>query len=291
LLFVAAVAIFLRKALVWSPPAVAGVARAGAGIFTWVSLLLLPSSLFLLALPLAWLATQAPVDDVSNPTDPYVRVLLPALAVLESLQAYPTAGTQLSLAALPLVLVGAVLLNDGIRQLRLDGKPRSARLQVAGWWVPAAALVTIAALLVLAIQAAAGFETSKPLGLPGAESMRVPAQQGPQLRALIDAIDRNCSSFITLPGMDSLYLWSVQAPPTELRYGQWWATLNGGDERTIIAQLQARQRVCVVKNQAVANFWLQGRQLPSSPVFEFIDANFVDGGSYGDYELLTSANR
>jgi hypothetical protein len=69
--------------------------------------------------------------------------------------------------------------------------------------------------------------------------------------------------------MDSLYLWSVQAPPTELRYGQWWATLNGGDERTIIAQLQARQRVCVVKNQAVANFWLQGRQLPSSPVFEF----------------------
>jgi hypothetical protein len=291
LLFVAAVAIFLRKALVWSPPAVTGVARVGAGLFTWVSLLLLPSSLFLLALPLAWLATQAPVDDVNNPTDPYVRVLLPALAVLESLQAYPTAGTQLSLAALPLVLVGAVLLNDGIRQLRLDGKPRSARLQVAGWCVPAAALVTIAAFLVLAIQATAGFETSKPLGLPGAESMRMPAQQGTQLHGLIDAIDRNCSSFITLPGMNSLYLWTAEAPPTQLRYGQWWLILDAADEQSTIAQLQARQRVCVVKNQAVASFWLQGRQLPSSPLLKYIDANFVDSGSYGDYELLTSVNR
>jgi hypothetical protein len=290
-LFVAAVAMFLRKALVSAPPVVTGVARAGAGLFTLVSLLLLPSSLFVLALPLAWLATQAPEGDVDNPTDPYVRALVPALAVMQSLQAYPTAGTQLSLAALPLVLVGAVLLNDGIRQLRRDGKPRSARLRVEDWWVPTAALVTIAAFLVLAIQAAAGFQTSKPLGLPGSESMRLPDQQGAQLRGLVDAIDRNCSGFITLPGMNSLYLWTAQAPPTELRYGQWWVILDAAEEQSTIAQLQARQRVCVVENQAVADFWLQGHRLPGSPLMKYIDANFVDGGSYGDYQLLVGASR
>ena len=291
LVLVVAFAACLRKVLAWAPPAVAGVARAGAGLFTWVSLLLLPSSLFLLALPLAWLATQAPMDDVNDPTDSYVRVLLPALAVMQSLQAYPTAGTQLSLAALPLVLVGAVLLNDGISQLRLNGTPRSARMQVARWWVPGAALVTIAAFMVLAIQAATGFETSKPLDLPGAASMRLPAQQGAELRSLVDAIDRNCTSFITLPGMNSLYLWAAQEPPTQLRYGQWWVTLDAADEQSTIAQLLARPGVCVVKNQTVADFWLQGRQLPGSPLLKYIDANFVYRGSYGDYQLLVGASR
>jgi hypothetical protein len=289
--FVAAVAIVLRHTLDLAPPAIAGVARVGVGIFTWLSLLLLPSSLFLLALPLAWLATQAPAGDVKNPADPYLRVLLPTLAVMESLQAYPTAGTQLSLAALLLVLVGAVLLNDGVRQLRLKGKPQSARLKVATSSVAAAAVVTIAAFLVLAIEATAGFERSKPLGLPGAESMRLPAQQGTELRGLIDAIDGNCSSFITLPGMDSLYLWTAQRPPTQVRYGQWWVTLEAADEQTIVVQLEAQHRVCVVMNQTAVNFWLQGRRLPSSPLVNFIDANFVNDGSYGDYELLIRANR
>jgi hypothetical protein len=62
--------------------------------------------------------------------------------------------------------------------------------------------------------------------------------------------------------------------------------LDDEQQKSIVGQLQGRERLCVVKNQRVIDFWKQGRQVPSRPLVEFIDANFVDDGSYGDYQLL-----
>lgn len=111
-------------------------ARIAAGIVTWLSILLVPSSIFLFALPLSWLASLPPPEP-DNSTSPYWRLLVPALALLESLQAYPVAGTQLSLAAVGLMPVGAILLYDGIRQARTPAKSPSFDLVA-----PAAAVRT-----------------------------------------------------------------------------------------------------------------------------------------------------
>ncbi|HEY0830589.1 MAG TPA: hypothetical protein VGE99_05555, partial [Candidatus Dormibacteraeota bacterium] len=88
-------------------------ARVAVGLFILLSVLLLPSSVVLLGLPLAWIAAVRPGDQPVS----YPRLLLPALAVLESLQAYPVAGTQLSIAALLMIPVGAIVLGDGIAGL------------------------------------------------------------------------------------------------------------------------------------------------------------------------------
>jgi hypothetical protein len=263
-----------------------GMFRVGVGFFTWLTLLLLPSSIFLLALPLTWVATQAPPDDVDSPTNPYCRLLLPALAVLECLQAYPVAGTQLSLAALCLVPVGTITLGDGMRQLRIVGAARQPQVKLGAWVAPAAVAISVAVFLLFAIEATAGFETSAPLRLPGAASMRLPVRQDTALRGLIAAIDRDCSSFITFPGMDSLYVWAAEEPPTPVRYGQWWLRLDAQQQRSIVQQLEGRQRLCVVKNQKLIYFWTEGRQVPRRPLVDFIETNFVDDGSFGDYELL-----
>ena len=258
----------------------AGVARVGAALFTFVSLFLLPTSLFLLALPLAWIACVSPRDDPDQPADAYVRVLLPALAVLESLQAYPVAGTQLSLAGLCLVPVGALTMGDGIRQLRR-----------AGWIAPSFLAVNAAAIMLLGFATASVFAAGTPLGLPGAERVRLPQAQAVDLRALVAAIDQKCSSFISYPTMNSLYLWSAKDPPVELSEEVWFLVLSSGDQAAIVSKLQDRPGLCVVKNQDVIDFWTRGRSVPDRPLVQFISDGFEPDGTFGGYVLLMRSNR
>jgi hypothetical protein len=278
----AAIAIFtvLRGRM---PDPIAGLVRIGVGLFIWLSLLQLPSSLFLLVLPLAWVAIRKPGDEVGDPVNNYCRLLLPALAVVECLQAYPIAGTQLSLAALTLVPIGAICLSDGQRQLSHIVQARRWPIRLVA---PAAAVMTGTAFLGFGLMALSAYRSDSQLDLPGAAFVRLPAPQVNQLRSTVAAIKRDCSSFITYPGMNSFYFWTAQQPPTQGTSEVWMFVLDDEQQKSIVGQLQGRERLCVVKNQRVIDFWKQGRQVPSRPLVEFIDANFVDDGSYGDYQLL-----
>ena len=287
--------ILSRRELPGLPASFVGLLRIAVGFLMWMALLRLPSSVFLLTLPLAWVATRPPPDQVDGPTIAYARVLLPALAVLESLQAYPVAGTQLSLAALALMPVGAVIISDGIRQLRQAGLEALPPRRMQGIWVgPATALVSIAAFLYLGFYSTAGFMSVMPLGLPGAESVRVPAQQGTAIHSVVAALDRDCSSFITFPGLNSFYFWTRQVSPVQLYSGAarglekevWMYELDSGTQQAVVQELSNQPRLCVVKDQAVIDFWARGRQAPTGPLLDFIAKGFVDSGRYGDYELL-----
>jgi hypothetical protein len=86
--------------------------------------------------------------------------------------------------------------------------------------------------------------------------------------------------------MTSLYLWSGQSPPVPLYAGVWMFVSDSPAQQSFVNQLTGRQRLCVVKNQSVIDFWAEGRQVPNRPLVQFIDAGFVSGGVYGDYELL-----
>jgi hypothetical protein len=269
-------------------PAIPGMARIAAGLFTWLAVLLLPASLFFLALPLAFLAAVDPRRDGGDPTLGYARLLLPALAVIESLQAYPIAGTQLSMAALLLVPVGAITLNDGIAQLRewATGEARGRLLAAVAWVAPAMLIANVAFYQLFAFLAVSGFAAAQPLGMHGAVLTRLAPERAGNLRSLVAVIDRDCSSFITLPGMASFYLWTGQAPPAQLYSGVWMYFLDEAQQERIVADLKARPGVCVVRNQAVVDFWAEGRQVPDRALVEYINSSFKPAGRFGDYELL-----
>jgi hypothetical protein len=283
---VAAIAICGPFARGGSIPA-AGLVRVFAGFTIWLAVIFLPSSMFLLGLPLAWIATQAPGDGKPNSAIAYFRLFVPALAVLESLQAYPVAGPEQSIAALGLVPLGAIILNDGIRQLQANAARRKAAVSIA----PAAFVISFGSFLLFGYVAMVGFASAAPLGLHGAESVRVPAKQGAQLRALVASIDRVCPSFITYPGMDSFYLWTAQEPPAEVSSQVWWLVLTNQEQQSLVNQLEPIQRLCVVKNQRVIDMYAQGREVPKRPLVDYIDKQFVRAYSYGDYELLVRVNQ
>ena len=266
-----------------SAPSTTGLLRVWAGFFMWLSVIVLPA--FLLALPLAWMAAQAPRDDVDNPTGSHPRLLLSALAVVGSLQIYPVAGTQLSLAAIGLLPLGAISLSDGIRQLRRAEKTSAGVARLANGFAPSIFAISVAAFALFGVITATEFAGLKPLRLPGATSVRMSAQKSDELRSLVAAIDQNCGSFITFPGMNSFYFWTAKAPPVELTSEVWWLVLDSSEQETLVDQLQRQPRLCLVKNQRVIDFWAEGRDVPTRPLVEFINADFVAAGSYGDYEL------
>jgi hypothetical protein len=89
-----------------------------------------------------------------------------------------------------------------------------------------------------------------------------------------------------MPGMPSLYIWTGQNAPAFLYDSAWIYVLDAAQQQSIVDQIRSVPGMCVVRNQAVVDFWAEGRPVPSRPLVDFIDTNFVDAGSYGDYELL-----
>jgi hypothetical protein len=284
--FAVAIAVSVRHAIPEGSAMAAGLVRVGAGVVMWLLVLVLPVSIFLFALPFAWMASRAPNEDGVDPVGGYARVLLPALAVVESLQAYPIAGSQLSMAGLGLVPVGAIILGDGIRQLRAASVAAGGMVKAVGAVAPTLLVINVVALIVLAFTVTAAFVTGTPLGLPGAESIRLQAQSAADLRHLVAAVDRGCSSFITFPGMNSFYIWTAKDPPTPVRVEVWWLVLDTNQQQALVQQLTGTPRLCVIKNQHVIDMWAEGHQIPRSPLVDFIDREFVHDSTYGNYELL-----
>ena len=265
-------------------PGGAGLARLLAGGFAWFAILLVPSATYLFAVPIVWLAARSPVED--DPAGAYPRMLVPILAVTAVLQAYPVAGTQLSLGALPLVAAAAIILGDGVRQCRSAVRGGNLPL-VAARLGPSVALVgDVVAVVLLAVVVRGEFASATPLALHGADSVRVPAAQATQLHGVVTAIEDNCSAFITIPGMSSFYLWTGQEPPAEVSSEVWWLVLDNTQQQAIVDRVQNLRGLCVVRNQSLIDFWALGRPVPPRPLVQFIANDFKLLSAYGDYEVL-----
>ncbi len=264
--------------------ALPAVIRLAAGAFTWFVVLLLPSPAFMLALPLAWIAAV----DEQNGTDAYARRLIPALAVMFSMEAYPVAGTSLPISAMVLVPLGAIMLNDGIQELRAwaTAHDRQSAMRVAAVAAPALLILNVVVLQLFAFLAASEYGADEPLGLRGAHAVRLPPQQAAALRHVTAAIDQRCSTFITEPGMDSFYIWSGMFPPAPVVDGTWLFAYDDAEQRSLVSQIQDRPNLCVVRSQAVVDFWAEGRPIPERPLVGYIAASFVPAATFGDYELL-----
>lgn len=288
----AAAAILLARFGARTSPAVPAFLRIGIGALTWFSVLLLPSWYLLLAFPLAWVAMLPPPGDAENPTDHWARVLLAALAVMEALQVYPVAGTQQWLAALTLVPVGAITLNDGLRQLRaLALTTRSESLLTVSKSLPRGAVVVNVAVWALFVYLSGmAYASGRPLGLPGAELMRLPPAQASALQSLASVTDRDCTTLLTLPRMASLNLWTERAGLSSLYsdFGIWIFSLDAAKQQSIVTQIRDREGVCVVFSQEMLNFEAEGRPVPRGPLVEYIGTAFQPAGNFGIYELLIS---
>jgi hypothetical protein len=274
-----------------------GAARIAVGLLIWASLV---SSIFdlppeltqslVIGAPLLWLAALPPTGAPFRNT--FLRVLIPALAALQFLHAYPMPGSQLAWGSLLLVLVAAICVSDGIGEITTAG---AAWRPTFEWWRPLATVVVVAFSLWIGLKplrkeardARAAYNSGVSLALPGATKMRVSEPLYLQMHSLVRALQAHCDTFLTLPGMNSLNIFAHEEPPTEMS-GPWPFFFTAGQQRKIVMEVAHQPRLCIVRKPDLLAFWagFSGSTVPKRPLVNFIESRFALLHDFSGYQLL-----
>jgi hypothetical protein len=209
----------------------------------------------------------------------FARALLPAIAVMQSLHVYPVPGSQFAWAALPLIPIGAICVADGLVQLDLTRvRQQLASLLVfftfAVSWIPQTWRDT-----------RANYASSVSLGLPGATLVRVTPEEASILRQLAQTIRDNCDNFISVPGLDSFYIWDQFEPPTPLPTRFIWLAGDVPRLQALIKSSDRINRLCVVENSYLIYAWSRGRTA-TGPLDVYIRNGFVPIYEVHHYSIL-----
>jgi hypothetical protein len=244
-------------------------------------------------LSFAWVALIQPPGKPDQKTQ-FARLLLPPLAVLQSLHAFPVAGSQVLWSALLLIPVGALCVANGVRGLAFSLRGQSQRRTFFAIGAIAATVVMVDLVNIQLKQgldqARAAYDGSVSLGLPGAEDVRVRPEEAANYHAIVAAIDENCKSFLMLPGMDSFYIWTRQEPPTGYNVTAWTILFDDAHQQRVIEGTRSIDGLCLLENVPLAQSWGAG-QIPLGPLVRYLHRGFVPIAKFGDYHLLKRAGR
>lgn len=279
-----------------------GLARVAVGLVLWALVAdlvpvetLTPSLALAVALPLAWVAAVPVTGEEVSPGGRFVRVLLPALAVLQGLHAYPIAAHQLSWSLFLFVPAGAVCLADGISEIRthplVAADLRRTRVPAA---LAATAMLTAVVVggFALPVRRATNlYRSSESLMLPGTERIRVPTVQAVAYRRLTQRIREQCPSFITYPGLASLHIFTGRPAPTGQNVTSWMYLFDEKRQRRVVEDVRDIRGLCVIRFQLGIDFWRSNRPLPQRALVRYIDRNFTSASNADGFEILVRRER
>ena len=199
-----------------------------------------------------------------------LRFIVP-IAILQVLHAYPVAGSQIEWATIVMFVPCAIALAAGMDGLRMW---REARPAVRGFAVGSLCVVIAlpAGLWPLAVWV--NYYDLSPLHLPGAQLVRVDPQSAHELRLLTYVVKKNCDTFYSVPGLDSLYIYSGLPTPTG-QLANWPGALTDSQEQEVTSELSHLQatgeRVCIVRNLNSPYYaWNPGGSEANRPIGKLI---------------------
>jgi len=234
--------------------------------------------IFAYAVPAAILVLL-PRAVAERPTgDTFGRLVLAFLAITETLWAYPVLGSQGAFSTFLATLLLVIVAADGCR----DWAAICCRWALWPAWtvrglVPAAVVAFLLPILRLEADAARfQYEHGTPLGLPGAQAIRIDPTSAGNYRRVTEALRALPDTFFTLPGMYSFYFWTEREPPTALNLTNWMYMLDDRQQEGIVAQLAKHPQLRVLVSHELINFWMQGSSpLPPTPLVQYIHAGFA----------------
>ena len=210
------------------------------------------------------------------------------LAVLQTLHAYPVAGSQVQFGTFLFVAVAALALTRA--------------WDAGSVWKDGAivAAVIVAAFIVKSVMngvvqplhaARLEYRVNPPLNLPGTGPMRIDAGQTKDLQGLSAFLKRDCPVFISTPGLGSLYQFTDSQPPGGINMNTWMFHNDATWQQRIVDTLQRSPRVCVVTNQRVLGFWSHGRPVPNRPLWVYQKTATKQVAKFGDFTVRVKVNK
>lgn len=296
----AALTAWLRSPRAGRPALWPGLLRALAGLAIFFTITrLAPISLNpaaenpdVVAMLLAWVAVVPPAGTVEGPYKRFVRLLFPAMAVALTLQVYPVAGSQMSIAAVAFVPVGALCLADALTSLRAWSEARGGRapqqlgIAVTVIGVALVAEFALAGMLRPAASQITAYRNQEALPLKGAGAMHLPEGDVQTYAGLVDLIERHrCTTFAGYPNINSLYLWTGIEPPPPAAPGAWIKAVEGKQQQMAVDAMRASPRPCAILSQARADLWLRGEPPPDRPLVNYLLNDFRTVAEVGEFQF------
>jgi hypothetical protein len=226
------------------------------------------------ALPFAWLVAAPPIP--GDPKQRLTRLLMAAVPVYAAIGIYPVAGSQTSYASVIFLPAAAVIMADGVGQLRMWAAARVPRTRAHR--LDTAQLIGLGLLGVLgyqlllqpAISSGNAYASSTPLRIAGVTRLRLPSPTAAVYAGLTNTLRNRCTQFITLPGMDSFYLWANRVPPTGDNVTSWMFLLSRAQQQRVVDQVLDVPKLCLVSNATELASWEEGRTPPPRPLYRFV---------------------
>ncbi len=238
------------------------------------------------AAPFTWVAAVPPRDARREPR--FVRVLLVSLAVLQIMHVYPVAGSQVGWAQLLLVVVGGLCIFDGAVEvagaLATEGRrQRVAQAAAATAAVGFAIWFCLSPLAKMSERFGDAYDAGVSLGLPGADRLHLAPDRVEALRATTEVLRANCDTYISIPGLNSFYLWA-QLPVPPLLSGAWPYQYGRDDQLTTLDSVRGTSRLCILRNREVLAFWRGfSEPAPALPLLRFVRRPVERVGEFGGY--------
>ena len=260
----------------------------GRWVFWWLKLaagllgiylaVKLPQALLALGPALVWLVLVRPFGEPWRYEQWLPRVVLANVAALQTLQAYPVAGSQVSWATFLMIPTMVLCAVDAIADLSAT----RARHLIKEAPVARSVLGTAAVVGVLVVYAAQAdvvgarrrYQAFSPLSLPGSQRVRLSADEVARYRWLVDRVHRHCETIITLPGLNSLYFWTEQKPPTGFNTTAWPVLFGRNEQQHIVDVVRSRQKVCVVEYAEGIRTFGRDAVISQQPLMRFVRDEF-----------------
>jgi len=237
-------------------------------------------------LAFAWVALAVSTPSPANTT--FGRALLPPLAVMQALHAYPVAGSQVGWSTFLLIPVGLLCVANGARGLSEALEAPGRRVALAWGAVVAAILVVFVANATLRRPLRdyrALYDITVPLNLPGARDVRLSPEWADLYRSVTAEINKYCRAFVTLPGLNSFYFWTRQEPPTGSNATAWTTLFDDARQRRVVVGTRRIPNLCLLEHEPQALGWSAGRPL-EGPLVRYLKRGFEPITTIGDYRLL-----
>ncbi len=212
------------------------------------------------------------------------RSWLAVLLVLQSLHAYPIAGSQLNWGTflwVPLMVLG---FKESLTFLMPDSGATVSR------WVRRCSHVTFLAIagyiaFTLVQIARTDRHDHHPLGLTGAESIGLPASVSSALQIIAENARVHGDVLCTLPGLYSLNLWTGLDTPTLDNATHWFSLLSPERQQAIIDRLTNSPKSILVVQQYLLDGLRSHGFRPDGPLFAYLHNNYRRSFSMEGYSF------
>lgn len=276
----------------WRPHVLAGLKLVAIALLlgTIPTVLEYAQSVFALkfGLPFAWLMTVPLQRDTHSPLL-RARLWLAWVFIWQCLHAYPVAGSQMGWGAFLWITLAA---TGGTEAWLFLAQQCGARQKSVRWLGGVLALVGAGATLgYLGHAGWLRYRLGQPLGLHGAQNLRLVDDITATFRILDKNIRRHGDMLFSHPGMFSLNIWTERPTPTASNVTHWFSLLNEPQQQAIIDRLSDDPRAVVVAQSYLINYLVEHGYPPAGPLQRYLVRNFHAAFRINSFEFWVHNGR